>query len=764
MAVTDLKPIVISYEAPPTGKLFHNSQAFVRGIRGPIGCVAGDTEVITSEGPLQISRITRSMLVLSYDQSSGQFRFVQASAAFPKGKDVLYRVQGPHGEWRGAAHHRVLCEGGKYQRLDILYQQGSFSAPLCSAFLKRKRIYQGLKSWLSNVRRYWKIDEGFWGRCVSLFRQYDPQLHLAANHGQASCSLRPDAQRYAEAWSVKEHNHQGQPCGRRARQGSVFLTVDRRDDSSRDAQESCERSGKNTQGVQILESMVDGSVQEFDPLSCPYSYSVTNGITLQITRCTEQEVYWDIQVPGTHNYVTVDGCIHHNSGKSVVLMQEIFRIGMLQQPQADGIRRTRWAVIRNTYPELRSTTINTFLDWFGDISTIKYDSPIEAVLKVDDIQIQIYFMALDKPKDIKKLKSLELTGVAINEASEIPKDVLDMATGRVGRYPAERDGGITRACVIMDTNPPDTDHWWYKLFEEQRPESYEEFSQPPALLRLMRRGHPVYVPNPDAENVKHQPLRYKYWLQQIAGKSQQWINVYVMGQYGTAISGRPCYPNYNDDVHCSKVRLEASRDMPLLLGWDYGRTPACIIGQLTPKGQLRIIEEILIADDGPGMGIRQFTRDVVKPHLLQHYPGFETIFSWGDPSGGYGSDRGEENCYDIQEQEGIPTQSALTNAPELRLENVEYFLTRMIDGEPGFLLDPRCQTLRKGFLGAYQFERIQVGGDESRYRDTPKKNRYSHAHDGCQYLADLARNGVVKVSSKQHVKPVVEGLNSKAWT
>ena len=30
----------------------------------------------------------------------------------------------------------------------------------------------------------------------------------------------------------------------------------------------------------------------------------------------------------------------------------------------------------------------------------------------------------------------------------------------------------------MDTNPPDTDHWWYKLREENCPTEFKFFRQP----------------------------------------------------------------------------------------------------------------------------------------------------------------------------------------------------------------------------------------------------------------------------------------------
>ena len=63
---------------------------------------------------------------------------------------------------------------------------------------------------------------------------------------------------------------------------------------------------------------------------------------------------------------------------------------------------------------------------------------------------------------------------------------------------------------------------------------------------------------------------------------------------------------------------------------------------------------------------------------------------------------------------------------------------------PQLQLHPRCEVLRKGFRGRYQFRRIRVAGSAERYRDTPDKNEYSHPHDALQYVATAVFSGVVR--------------------
>ena len=47
------------------------------------------------------------------------------------------------------------------------------------------------------------------------------------------------------------------------------------------------------------------------------------------------------------------------SGKSVACCVELFRRALEQKPNNEGIRKSRWCVIRNTNPQLRTTTIKT---------------------------------------------------------------------------------------------------------------------------------------------------------------------------------------------------------------------------------------------------------------------------------------------------------------------------------------------------------------------------------------------------------------------
>ena len=441
---------------------------------------------------------------------------------------------------------------------------------------------------------------------------------------------------------------------------------------------------------------------------------------------------------------------------------EIIKHALKQTPH-NGMRKARWAIIRNTYPELKSTTIKTWEHWVdSDLAPIKWDAPITAHLKIKDcgdgsgLDLEVIFIALDKASETGKLRSLELTGGWINECSEVPKEVFDMLTQRVGRYPPKsHGGGPVHPCVILDTNPPDDDHWYYKYAEEECPKNWEFFDQPGGLIRIQDEftEEVTYLPNPHAENVFNLPSGFDYYNRMVGGKTDDWIKIFVLGQYGTTADGKPVFPEYNDRVHVADKELIANPMLPILLGWDFGLTPACIIGQVTAKGQLIILEE-LVAED---MGIRQFASEIVKPILMNRYSGSRFV-SQGDPSGVNRSQTDERTCYQELLEVGIASEPASTNDFLPRRESVAFFLNKMASGEPGFLLSPNCRQIRKGFIGGYRYERLKVAGE--RYRDRPVKDRFSHPHDALQYLCLAARDGGVKTVRSRSIK----GSSSKGWT
>lgn len=376
------------------------------------------------------------------------------------------------------------------------------------------------------------------------------------------------------------------------------------------------------------------------------------------------------------------------------------------------------------------------------------------------IECEVLFASLDKPKDIKKVLSLELTAAWINEAREMAWAIVLAVRGRCGRFPKKDDGArLTQYGLIMDTNPPDTDHWWYDIAERHREpgaddeaprvseDDFQFFQQPPALIKM---GRGDYIPNPDAENVENHNLGFKYWINQVPGASEEWIKVYLMGQYGFVMDGKLVYPEYKDDVHAGEPTV--IRGLPLLIGFDFGLTPACVIGQLTPRGSLILLREFTSED----MGIERFGQ-IVKTQLAVLYPEWSlrsNILCTGDPAGDDAMQTDESTCFQALTEMGFQMHGGRghSNAFLPRREAVASFLNRMDNGRPGFIVSrEHCSVTRKGFLGGYHYRRMQVPG-KLIFRDVPDKDAYSHPHDALQYLAQLAAGKVSEIGQQSGIE------------
>lgn len=465
------------------------------------------------------------------------------------------------------------------------------------------------------------------------------------------------------------------------------------------------------------------------------------------------------------------------NGKSVCSINEGLRISFDQWPNSSGYRKSRGVIVRNTGPELRTTVLNTWKQWVPEsvcpvtMAPVIIGQMFQALPDGTTIDMEVYFLALDNDKDVKKLLSLEATWIFLNEAKELPYSVVKASRERIGRYPSVIDGyqdapgykaprdehgnyqPCKRKALLMDTNPPPDDHWWYQLAEEgclrtaknpdiaraQVAEVFEFFSGPSPLIK---QPDGTYIPNPLAENIENLPGGYQYYFDMLAGNTEDHINVMVLGNYGAISDGKLVYQQYNDRIHCPEAGAKAIKGLPIGLGWDFGLTPCLVVGQMTKEGQLRVVAE-LVSEDADA---RTFARDAAKPFLDRYFKDFKIAFSYGDPSG---NNRGEgegKSAIGILNDDyvedgdealdmGFYTEPAPTNDPTQRIDAVARFMTRMVNGEPAYVLNKPCAVLRKAKQGGYCYKRIAVSGKEGLFRDKPDKDKYSHVSDAEQYMA-----------------------------
>lgn len=478
-----------------------------------------------------------------------------------------------------------------------------------------------------------------------------------------------------------------------------------------------------------------------------YSYKPQGPVADAYVRCREQRSF-------------IMGPL--GSSKTNASCWKAFRVMIDQQPDREGVRRTRQVAIRNTYSDLLSTTAKDWLEMFEPLGrfvqggreppqhTLDFMLPPESPGakgprgRPTRVLAEMIFLALDREEHVKKLRGLQLTAGMLSEVKELPFAVVQMLDLRIGRYP-QGDIGPSWYGIFGDTNASDTDHWYYIMAEERRPEGWKFFKQPGGLVRASPDA--PWRNNPDAENLANLPR--DYYLKGAQGKDEDWIKVNLANEYGFVKDGKPVYPDYRDSVMCRDFEL--IKDLGIWVGMDFGLTPAALIGQQTFSGQWRFRHELVTEDTG----ILRFA-DEFNLFMRRHYLGWPVHGIYGDPAGDQrqGGDAEERTAFQLLGSRDIEAFPAPGNNDfALRTEAFAAPMHRLIDGEPGMLIHPDCVVTRKGLQGGYAYKRVKVVGSD-RHRDMPDKNKYSHPCEAGQYLVLGAGEGtnVLQSSSASNAR------------
>lgn len=407
------------------------------------------------------------------------------------------------------------------------------------------------------------------------------------------------------------------------------------------------------------------------------------------------------------------------SGKSSACVVELLRRANEQAPGPDGVRRTRFAVVRNTYRELSDTTRKTFEQWVPAQLGRWNEQAFSFRMRYADVDCEVLFRALDRPEDVKKLLSLELTGAYFNELREIAKPIFDGAQGRVGRYPPAKDGGPTWFGLWGDSNPWHTGHWLHKL-RKDKPEGFAFFQQPGGR-------------SPHAENVANLPPGYYQRL--CAGKDSSWVRVYVDGEEATSDVGS-VYGAWLDKLQArGAICAFHHPNTDVYTTWDLGRADATAIWfwRLNAHGVADVLD--FYAAHGHGLshyfdvlGSKPYT---YAKHVLPHDARAKTLATSTSVLEQCAEHFGKGNVLigpNLSLEDGI-------GAARWHLEQPVRFHTRceapIRNAEGGEEHPSGLEALRE-----YRYEWDVEGAC---FRKTPLHNWSSHPADAWRYLSTFVR-------------------------
>lgn len=445
------------------------------------------------------------------------------------------------------------------------------------------------------------------------------------------------------------------------------------------------------------------------------------------------------------------------SGKTVSCVVRLLRHAM-EAPKSvrDGIRRTKFAIVRNTGPMLDTTTIPTVLQWIPEhVRELSLSPPRALRLRFDDVDSTWLFLPLERPDDVRRLLSLDLTGAWINELREIPREIVTQLRRRCGRFPPVSD--LRRSDsdpvrdrwtgIICDSNvPAQSDHWlchWVGLSEPpdhlppaeaallRRPEGVSVFLQPPAVIPV-RDGSGEVVAfdlNPDAENLSN--LRDGYYRAQISGSSLSEILVMLACEPADGHVGRPVHPSFRRNLHVMETDDDLDPGRPIFLGADFGRDPAVVAGQLDREGRLLILREWVGRNVSPARHAARVVSD------LRSFAPRARVMGWGDPSGSHRTGGDDRDVFWHVRSVGLDLYPAPSQSSELRRHALESRLTRLISGVPAIRISRRCRALIAGLSGGFRFS--------DRNPDAVLKNEHSHVCEALEYLVlGLDRRGAMR--------------------
>lgn len=446
------------------------------------------------------------------------------------------------------------------------------------------------------------------------------------------------------------------------------------------------------------------------------------------------------------------------SGKSTWSVSEVYAYACTIPRSKDGIRRSRFMVFRDTYPNLMSTALETWKLWFKEdiYGPLVGSEPIIHKMKFLDVECEVQFRAVsfdNIEKSIKDLRSLELTGVWGNEVQFAPLSVVKEAYSRTGRFPSKKDcpAYSGEKWMVCDMNaPPAADHWSYLMrgktaiphdwtpeqrFQYAKPDDWEFFEQPPAMIEV-RDDNNRFVKfdvNPQAENLAIRGE--KGYLQELSGRSYNDVRRDLMNKVVPLQKGYPRYTQLLPEHQTENI--SPIDTMPIIAGYDPGLNGCVHLFQQFKDRWLA-----LHTVQAQGQGAAQLADEVLTVLNTRFQFWKETGFvGWGDPYGDtrFGSDteaRAEDTAFKIMAAKGLRFRSpSPRDNPSTRRElTIKLLKGRTDTGAVRLLIDKRyCQPLIAALDGGCTMMQVKSPDGLRIEEKVNKKNPFADVMEAAEY-------------------------------
>ena len=441
----------------------HKFRGFIAGF----GCVHPDTKIWTEHGLMRISDITYPVRVLSFDEINRKFVFSLSGGSFPKGRANLYRVLTSQGEFLASGHHRLLSSDYKYVRVDSLCE----GQELFSYDKNHLQTMQDadLRLSLLGVQNWTEKDVNLMGRYASEARQHGQQFLSVKDNDQVFSQEQDDVQELSLCDDLSLNEHKDDFQGQMLKHSRLELSCVHKHNChfQHQKQNLSFFSEDQTSALPLEHTFVFHSGEPQSLLMKEHRYiNEQHGIDAnscfilsKVLKVSEEEenIYYDMQVVNTNNYICENGIVHHNSGKTWTGSLSTC-LHHYKYPKVNS------GYFAPTYPHIRDI-------FFPTIEEVAEKMGMEVEIKESNKEVHFYSgkrfrgvcicRSMDKPQNIIGFK---IGHALIDELDVLPMDKAELAWRKIIARMRYKQDGLRNGIDVTTT--PEGFKFAHKLFVE----------------------------------------------------------------------------------------------------------------------------------------------------------------------------------------------------------------------------------------------------------------------------------------------------------
>ena len=404
------------------------------------------------------------------------------------------------------------------------------------------------------------------------------------------------------------------------------------------------------------------------------------------------------------------------------------------------------ALVRDTRKNLGNTTGRTLLNWFPKydkrsrrgLSRWKgkegeWDSCI--VMHRGQDLLEFGFFGVDNPGDLNRFQSYECAIVWLEEVapaadvvSGVSEEAFALATTSLRQVP-----GFRRVQISM--NAPSRQDWVSRIFLNDlssMPELGDEERQ--AIIDIRANSAVFWIPR--GENVGiDEAYREANRMALLAAGRADLVTRLVEGRVSDVQVGESVTPEFSEDHIVDGLLVNPYRE--LIMSWDFGLYPACLISQILPTGHVGFHKAWCVRN----IGTKQMCEQHVLPWLAEQRLKLKVDrFTIRHMGGWEGMERSQVNSEEtpvrtiMQTIGGVQYIPGPVAWPERRDAAKDGLLRRTGGGVPWIRINRQeCEVLIRALQGGWHYKKLPSG---EVIRDAPVKD--SSSHPGDAFAAQMA--------------------------